>query len=586
MKKNSNIYIRFLRQINIKKHLYIISGILMILVSILSTLSPEIMIEITDKAITNGNMNDLIYYIGLYFIIGLMLFIFSYASDYIYILIGNEIKYKLRMKLLDKISHFSGKELNDKKTGEIISIVEYDVDNVQEFVTNMFLNLLSDIVVTIGLIIIMVNLEGRLVIIAILIQTLVIISQKIFNKKIYIETIKYRENYGNSMSLMQEFVNFIVNFLFLNVKDIFLERYTKVLNYGMKKKIKISKYNSLNSYVYQMIQTIQSCVILGYGGYLVMNSELSLGVFIVFITYTKRLFMPFIRISKLSANLKMIKVSIEKIVTVLDYEIEEDKIGDDIDLNQLSKDIEFKNIKFSYDNKKDVFNNLNFNISANKINAIVGESGSGKTTIINLLFKMWKAKEGQILIGDLEIGKIPIDLLRRSITVVPQNTFLLNDNIKNNLTMYDDNISNEKINEVLKVVGLYDFVEELPDKLNTQLGENGVKFSGGQRQKLAVARALLRDTSIVVFDESTSAMDNLSESFIMQNIKPYIKNKTVIIIAHRLTTIQDADIIHVMKDGRVVENGTHKDLLLYGQEYRKLYVRKGFLNNEKIESMR
>lgn len=164
--------------------------------------------------------------------------------------------------------------------------------------------------------------------------------------------------------------------------------------------------------------------------------------------------------------------------------------------------------------------------------------------------------------------------MRKNIIVISQNVFLLDDSIKNNINLYDSNISDEKINEIIKVVSLYDFIKTLPNGIDTKIGENGVKLSGGQRQKISIARALIREASIIVFDEATATMDNISENLIMENIKEYLKNKTVIMIAHRLSTVMDADIIHVIKDGNVVQSGTHEELLFKGSEYKKLYLKK------------
>ncbi|MBK1809547.1 ABC transporter ATP-binding protein [Clostridium sp. YIM B02505] len=576
MKIKNNLYIKFFLNIKKDKKMYFIMGILMILTAVLSMQCPSLIVKITDKAIKYENFHELTYFIALYLLVGVFLFITSFLSDYIYIKIGNRVKLDLRMRLLTKISRFSGVEINESNTGELISIIQYDVENIQEFVTKMLFNFIADIITAIGLIIIMFKLEYRLVFIAILIQIVIFFSQKFFNKKIFEESIRLRENYGKGMSILQEFLNSIAHFLFLNVRDTFLRKYFEISNEGMEKNVRLQKYNSLNSYVYQLIGTVQSCIIFGYGGYMVIRGDITFGIFMVFVTYVQKLFTPFIRVTRLSAQLKMLKVSIERIMNVLEFEDRDVNASniDKIDIKHFGSNIKFNNISFSYDNKTTVLNNLNLSLNSNKINAIVGQSGSGKTTIINLLFRMWKFEMGEVYIGDINIKEMPMDLLRQNIIVISQNTFLLNDSIKNNISLYDSRISEDEIYKIIEVVGLVDFIEKLPNKIETQIGENGLKLSGGQRQKLAIARAILRQAPIIIFDEATSAMDNISEKLIMQNIKSYLKNKTVIMIAHRLTTIKDADVIHVIRNGTIVESGTHKELLQKGQEYSKLYLKK------------
>ena len=576
MKIKNNLYIEFFHYIKKDKKMYALVGILMITIAVISIQCPRIIVEITDKSIKNGDTINLARLITVYFILNILLFLANALSDYTYIKIGNMVKLDLRTQLVSKISKFSGSQITESKTGELMSVVQHDVENIQEFVTKMFFNLLSDIITALGLVTVMIRLEYRFVLIAAFVQIFVFMSQKFFNKRIYKYAMSSREVYGKSMSALQEFINSLLHFLFINSKHTFLKRYFDILNDGMIKNIKVETYASLNSNVYQLIGTIQSCIIFGYGGYMVINGEITMGIFMVFITYIQRLFSPFLRFSRMSGQLKMIKISIERIIKILRFKDEEMKVCNTKNYNKeyFKSEITFNNVSFSYDNKINALKNLNIKFKFNRINAIVGSSGSGKTTIINLLFRIWNIKEGEICIGNTNIKDFPIEILRKNIIVISQTVFLLDDSIKNNISLYDINISDKKINEIIKVVGLDEFIKTLPNGIDTNIGENGLKLSGGQRQKISIARALIREAPIIIFDEATSAMDNISENLIMENIKEYLKNKTVIMIAHRLSTIEDADIIHVIKDGNVVESGSHEELLLKGNEYRKLYAKK------------
>ncbi len=233
-------------------------------------------------------------------------------------------------------------------------------------------------------------------------------------------------------------------------------------------------------------------------------------------------------------------------------------------------EISFRNVDFSYDGRKSVYQGLNLDIESGKFNGIVGESGAGKSTLINLLLRLWDVQQGTILLNGVNLRQYQLDILRGSIALVTQDPFLVNDTIKNNLTLLD-NISEEDIIKATKRAGIYDFIISLPDGFNTEVGESGIKLSGGQKQRIAIARILLKNAPIVILDEATAALDNNTEEYIIDEFYDALKGKTVIIISHRLSIIKKCETINVISQGKVVECGSHDELILKGGYYKQLY---------------
>ena len=308
-----------------------------------------------------------------------------------------------------------------------------------------------------------------------------------------------------------------------------------------------------------------SCVILVY------YKQVSLTFFVAMTYYIYRYMYLIENINGLTQTYQKVIVSLSRVNDILGNRLYEDeKFGNKI-LKKVKGVIEFKNVSFSYPNEDIILNNFNLKLEPNKKIAIVGKSGQGKTTLFNLLTRVFDANSGEILIDGINIKDLTEESLRKNISIIRQEPFIFNRSIKDNFKLINSKISLSKIKQYSKIAYLDDYIESLPNKYDTIMGEGGVNLSGGQKQRLSIARALAKESKIVLFDEATSALDNNSQEYIKKAIDNLIKDHTVVIIAHRLSTIIDSDIIYVVNDGKIVASGKHNELLSSNKIYRNLY---------------
>lgn len=327
-------------------------------------------------------------------------------------------------------------------------------------------------------------------------------------------------------------------------------------------------YYNLNNLVYFILQA----VILITAGYLVYKEQLDFSIFVVIESYVWRIDDVVESISDFGVNYNKVKVSLKRINDILNNKLYDDEKFGDYELNDSKGIIELKNVKFKYkEDENYTLNNLNLKIEPNKKIAIVGKSGNGKSTIFNLLLRYFDSTEGTIKIDGIDIKDLTEESLRRNISIIRQSPFLFNLSILDNFRLVKENVPLDEVREVCKKAYIDDYIMSLPDKYETVIGEGGVNLSGGQKQRIAIARTLLINTKVILFDEATSALDNESQEYIKQTIDNLIKDHTIIVVAHRLSTIIDSDVINVVDKGKLEASGTHKELLEKSKVYRSLY---------------
>jgi len=354
-----------------------------------------------------------------------------------------------------------------------------------------------------------------------------------------------------------------------NVENIMFKNIDSLLKENRKIKKYEVNYNNINNLIYFILQFI----ILFTSGYLVIKGQISYVLFIAIEAYIGRIDQVVESIGDFGVSYNKVKISLKRIDDIINNRLYKDEQFGKIELKDTKGIIEFKNVKFKYrEDEKNTLNNLSLKLEPNKKIAIVGRSGNGKSTIFNLLLRYFDTNEGEITLDDINIQDLTEKSLRENISVIRQNPFIFNMTILDNFKLVNPDISLEEVKRVCKLAYIDKYIESLPKKYDTLIGEGGVNLSGGQKQRLAIARTLLLNTKVILFDEATSALDNESQEYIKKTIDNLVKNHTIIIVAHRLSTIIDADVINVIDKGKLVGTGTHNELLETCNAYKKLYL--------------
>ena len=569
--KNSSFKIlwHYLKKDKLKLFLYV--------VLVLSTYMPVMLIPVFEgKALEFlflKDMNGFVINLAIWICINLLAWsILQIPRDFLYNYL--EIKFmknvsKDMYKKIDKLPAIAFEEIG---VGEFINRLYTDPDRVMELLAKMVKLVCKALIVIVVFYLafsISIILGFEILVFAIIMGY---ISYKFFPKiKKTHESIKKESDLY--VKVATENITGIREIKALGIKKNIEKNIFNNLDTLFKHNKDIRKYEviyyNLNNLIYFVLQFI----ILLTTGYFLIQGKIGYAVFVMIHNYIWRIDEVVESISDFGVNYNKVKVSLKRIDEIVNNKIYEDEKYGNVELENCEGVIEFKNVKFKYrDEEENTLKGLNLKIEPNKKIAIVGRSGNGKSTIFNLLLRYFDSTDGEILIDGINIKDLTEETLRKNISIIRQTPFLFNLSIMDNFRLVKENIKLEEVREVCKKAYIDDYIMSLPNKYDTIIGEGGVNLSGGQKQRLAIARTLLINTKIILFDEATSALDNESQEYIKKTIDNLVKDHTIIIVAHRLSTIVDADIINVIDKGKLVASGTHKKLLKESDVYNNLYI--------------
>lgn len=570
-KRNTfKIILSYLKDEKLRLFIYILLVILTYIPTLLSSFFWGYAIE----ALVNNLFNSFIIFLLLREGMHILFYcVLAVPRDSIYNYLEIKFSKNVIKDLYTKISDMPAIAFEKIGVGEFINRLTTDPDRVMELL-NKLVKMLCRLIVIIVVIFLCFNASIFLGL-EILIFCLIMgyISYKFFPKigKIQEEIKKYSDIQVKSAT---ENLTGIREIKALGIKEniekrLFYNIDKHFINQRNMKKYEIIYYN-LNSLVYFILQAI----ILGTCGYLVVTGKLTYALFIVIESYIWRIDDVVESLSDFGINYNKVKVSLNRIDEIINNRLYKDEQFGNMVLDNTKGIVEFKNVSFKYDvDDEYTLKNLNLKIVPNKKVAIVGRSGNGKSTIFNLLLRYFDATEGIIEIDGINIKDLNEESLRNNISIIRQSPFLFNMSILDNFKIVKEDATLEEIRNVCKKAYIDDYIMSLPNKYDTVIGEGGVNLSGGQKQRIAIARTLLVNTKIILFDEATSALDNESQEYIKRTIDNLVLNHTVIIVAHRLSTIKDADIIHVIENGKLESSGIHKELLKGSNTYKNLYLK-------------
>lgn len=493
--------------------------------------------------------------------------ILGYIENYPEQQVKNKLYLDFKLQSLKKMKSIDYLEYQKIGTGRLTQKAEDGATASRDIMINFWLKLFRYLLPTsIFSLIFIFRVKKEYVLFVFLGYIIVVIISNLILKKLY----KLKE----SILLNQEFLNkhlvrgFMELVVFRTNKKFDTE--LKVTKEGIKNivdgKTKIKLVHEIFFTVFALIVNILKVVVLGYA---VLKSDLSVGAVVTVISLLGKAYEPIAIFNVEYVDYKLNKVTVNKYIELLDIK-DDEALNSGLKLKELSGNVEFKNVSYSYNNEKNIINNLSFKINKNSSVALVGESGSGKSTIIKLIMGLIKYDKGNILIDGKELSKLNLNSFYDNVTYVSQEAPIFDGTLRENL-IFDKKIPDEEIIKVLNLVCLDKFYEKLENGLDTELGEKGVRMSGGERQRVALARLFFDDSKIIILDEATSAMDNITEKLVMGNVVKQLDNKTLVVIAHRLETIKDVDKIYVLSDGIIQEEGKYNELLDRNGYFTKLY---------------
>ena len=488
--------------------------------------------------------------------------------------VGEEIKKRLQYDMLKSLIKTDTQIIDKKHSGKFISNLTYDVNQITSLLSNAILTLFKDSLTLIGLLVVMFTQNWKLSLISIIMIPLASVSAKTLGKRMGKIATEAQEKSGHLTTYLVE--------LFKNHKLIKIfqkenyenSRADKYLDQLKEKNKKIQIVFVRISPVMETLTGIMIAVLIFYSGKLISKGDLEINNFFSFLAAMMLAYQPVRALSTLNMVLNQGLSAAARILPIID---EKNKINDLIDSKPLVKinaNIEFKKINFSYEvNEGEVLKSINLKFLGGKMTSLVGHSGSGKSTILNLIPRFYDAQSGDISIDGQSIYQTTIKSLRKNISLVSQETTLFDDTIKNNIKYANLEANDEEVYEVARLSYCDEFINNLPNKYETLIGENGVRLSGGEKQRISIARAMMKKSSIILLDEATSSLDSDTESKIQEALKILTKNKTTVVIAHRLSTILNSNNIYVINEGKVVESGKHEDLLIKSKLYKHFYER-------------
>ncbi|EQK45509.1 ABC transporter family protein [[Clostridium] bifermentans ATCC 638] len=544
---------------------------LMLITSGLSLFMPQITKMILDNAIKNNNINLLLKLTTMYIGITLISNILSLVLDYIYSKMKNRVSLTFKIKLVRHLAKLSGDYYTNIKSGNILNILESDMHIVESLGAELLFSLIVDFFMAVIALAFLIKMQADLLIIVICIQITILLSQYKFTKLIESKNDEIIEKSGEIANINQEYISNLMNIVISKANLKFFKKYLKKERSIFRANVQLDMVFSVSMAGGRILSAFITVAIYGYGGYKIINGAMTFGDLIAFQQYTEMLISPCMNIIRSNIQIQQSKTSVNRIFTVLDEPIKIPNNNCGIRCTkEFLGDIDFNQVNFSYEDTSSILNNINLELKNGKVTALVGSSGCGKSTISKLLFRLWDVENGNINIDGVSIKDYNLKDIRKNISIITQDSLLFDDTIINNLVFDKKHMDEKQIYNICKCVGIYDFINELPNGFETTVGEKGVKLSGGQKQRIAIARALLTDSKIIVFDEATSALDNISQSIILENINKYLTDKTVLVIAHRLSTVKNADKIYVIDKGIVVESGSHEELVSNKSVYYNL----------------
>lgn len=550
----------------------VIAFLAMLAVTVTSLAGPYLIKIAVDNYILEKDFNGLNIILLLMILTYSVFWLSSYFQTYLSSFVGEKIVASIRDELYLHLQSMSVDFYKKRLTGDIMSRLTHDVNSISELISSGFIHFFNDLLTLVGIMGIMIYLNIRLALISFSLIPIIFIAIYLLGKKMRYAYRDVREKLAELNADVEENLSGIRLIQAVNRESINNKNFKKISWENFKANLKAVSYFALLFPAMNLSKVLGEALILIFGGLSVIKGSITLGVFLAFMEYVRRFFSPLADLSQVYNTYQSAAAGLDRINEYL-------KIKPSVKESEKPKSkkivegkIEFKNVEFAYEERK-VIDNISLSINSNESFAIVGLTGAGKTTFVNLLTRLYDVNSGNIEIDGIDLRDLSFKDLRKIIAVVPQNVFLFDTTIRENIRYGNPLATDEEVEETAKKVKAHEFIKNLPLSYEEKVGEGGSRLSGGQKQLISFARALISNPKILILDEATSSVDAYTELLIQEALDILLKGRTSVMIAHRFTTLKKVNRIAVMNNGKIESLGTHDELIKTSKIYRELYTK-------------
>jgi ATP-binding cassette subfamily B protein len=547
-----------------------LAALLLMALSSLTTLAGPFIIKLAiDTAIGTGDLQRLNLLVALFLLSHLLNWGTSFGQQYLMAIVGHNAIYGLRKQLFEHLQRMPFRYFDKQPTGKVMSRVTNDTEALTEMISGGISHIVGDSLLLVGIIVIMLRENLVLALFTFLTLPLLFVTATYFRNRVLFAYRTVREKIADVNTNLQESISGVRITQSFTREAANADRFDRINQENYEANMHAISLFSIFLPFIDVISAIGTAIVLWYGGGQVVQALIPIGTLYLFLDYTARFYAPIRDLSQVYNSLQSALAAAEKIFGILDAKPEKDDM-DAYELHHVDGHLQFEDVRFAYEEDQEVLDGISFELRAGQTLAVVGPTGAGKTTLVNLLCRFYNASSGRILLDGHDITQVTLHSLRRQVGLVLQDTFLFNGTIKENILYGNPQATTEQMEAAAKAVHAHQFIMALPQGYDTVVQERGTILSAGQRQLIAFARALLRDPAILILDEATASVDTRTEAQIQDALKTLLEGRTSIIIAHRLSTVEYTDRIIVLEEGKIIQEGSHRELACTPGLYREL----------------